>query len=167
VAFFGGLGGLALPVAVILLAAGALVDGFILLGLATALLVLCLVGLRREPHMPAARLILQALDRLRSLAALTVVTVRASVGAAVNLLRIRHRRRQLDSELDDRMAPLGEAVYREDQQRAQALKRQAAELEHELDEAQREATSVIGHARREIEQERAALEPTQALPRVR
>jgi len=154
VPLLGGLGVLALLVAVVLLAGPSVVGGLVLGVLAIALLTLFLAGVRREPD---------AIDRSRSLARLGAVTIRALGRAAVDLLRIRRRQHRLRGQLRGRLQPLGEAVYRDDQRRAEALKQQAAQLEEELRETQLEASGVIASTKHEIERERAMAAPTQRL----
>jgi hypothetical protein len=160
-------GGLALVLAVVLLAAGALIGG--LLGLAVALAALGLFagGVRREPDAPAADHTLRAAGRVRALAWLAAVTGRASAGASWELLRIRRRQHALRRELKATLAPLGEAVHRGDDERADALKLTAAALEQQLDETKRAASEVIAATRRELERQRTGIEPTEALPRSR
>ena len=163
VPLLGGLGVLALLVAVVLLAGPSVVGGLVLGVLAIALLTLFLAGVRREPDAPFGRLTLRAIDRSRSLARLGAVTIRALGRAAVDLLRIRRRQHRLRGQLRGRLQPLGEAVYRDDQRRAEALKQQAAQLEEELRETQLEASGVIASTKHEIERERAMAAPPQRL----
>lgn len=159
----GGLGVLALLAAIALLATGSLVAGLIVLGLAVALLTLFAGGVRRHPYEPLARLTLTAADRLRALTRFLAVTARAWGRAGLDLLRIRHRRHRLRRELNASLAPLGEAVHHDDHPRAEALKGQAADLQQKLAETEREASATVASARQEIERERTAIEPTQAL----
>lgn len=163
VPLLGALGTVALVVAIVLLAAGSLVGGLILLGLALALLTLFRAGVKSEPDAPTARLTLRTVDRCRSLARLAAVTIRASARAGLQLLQIRRRRRRLRSDLQHRLKPLGEAVHENDEHRVQVLKQQAAELDERLDETEREASAAISAALTEIKLERATSQPTQAL----
>lgn len=163
VPLLGGLGALGLLLAVILLAAGSLVAGLILLGITVALFTLFSAGVRREPDVPAARLAIRTASRISALAGLIAVAVRAWARAGLALIRIRVRQQRLRGRLKANLAPLGEAVHRDDERRAQALKRQAAELEQKLDETSREASNVIAGARREIQGERATIAPTEPL----
>jgi hypothetical protein len=159
------LGGLTLVISIILLAGGSLVGGLILLGIGAALVVLFIGGVRREPDAPVASVTLRAAGRLREVLALVVVGARAWARAGVDLVRIRHRRMRLRSELRAGLAPLGEAVHENDEPRAQALKQQAALLEQELDHTDRAASAAIAAARHEIDRERAISEPTEVLSR--
>jgi multidrug resistance efflux pump len=163
VPLLGGAGSVALLVAIMLLASGALVAGLILLVLAIVLLALFVGGVRREPETPTARLTLMAAHRSGTLARLCVVTIRARGRAGADLLRIRRRQHQLRSELKASLAPLGEAVHHDDQPRAQALKEKARELEQALSQTEHEASLAIAAARQEIERERATSAATEAL----
>jgi hypothetical protein len=162
----GGLAALTLVAAIILLATGSLVAGLILLGLAVALLTLFAGGVRRHPEEPSARLTLTAADRLRALTRFVAVTARAWGRASLDLLRIHGRRHRLRRELNASLAPLGKAVHQDDRQSAEALKRQTADLEQKLQATEREARAAVAAARQEIDYERKAIEPTEALRRV-
>lgn len=163
VPLLGGLGGLALLLAIILFALGSLVGGLVLLALAIALLTLFAGGVRRDPDAPAAGLTLRAAARARSQRELVAVRGRTWASAGIELLRIRRRQHQLRAELKGSLTPLGEAIHRDEHERAQALKQEAAELEHKLEETERQAAAAIAAARHEIEERRRAIEPTQAL----
>jgi hypothetical protein len=165
VPLLGALAALALMLAIVLLAAGSLVAGLILLALAIASFTLFGGGVRREPDAPAGRLVLRTAYRARALAGLIAVAVRAWARAALDLIRIRGRQQRLRRNLKANLAPLGEAVHQDDQQRAQELKQKAAEIDQQLSEAERDASAVIAEARQQIERERSTIEPTQALAR--
>lgn len=161
VPLLGALGGGALFVAVILLASGSLAAGLVILAIALVCLVLFSGGIRREPEAPGASPALRATTRVRALAGLAAVTARACARAGLDLMRIHRRRALLRTQLKANLAPLGEAVHRDDQTRAHALKQHAAELEQELGQTERDAAAVVDAARRQIELERTAGEPTE------
>ncbi|HJS93171.1 MAG TPA: hypothetical protein VJ741_02835 [Solirubrobacteraceae bacterium] len=165
VPLLGALAALALLLAIILLAVGSLVAGLIMLGIAVASFSLFAGGVRREPDAPAGRVVLRTTHRARALAGLIAVALRAWARAALDLIRIRGRQQRLRRSLKANLAPLGEAVHQDDQQRAQALKQKAAEIDQQLTQAERDASAVIVEARRQIEHERSTIEPTQALAR--
>lgn len=167
VPLLGGLGSLALLAAIILLASASIVGGLVLLGLAAVFLTLFLTGARREPDAPAAQLTLRTIDRFGSLARCSAVATRAWARAGVDLARIRRRQRRLRGELKRRLGPLGEAVHRDDQRRAEELKRQTAALERELGESQREVSAVIASARHEIDDARTRFALTERLARMK
>jgi ABC-type Fe3+/spermidine/putrescine transport system ATPase subunit len=60
------------------------------------------------------------------------------------------------------MAPLGEAVHRGDQPRADALARRALKLERELELLDGEASRLTAEAREDIANERATIQPTRS-----
>jgi hypothetical protein len=163
VPLLGGGGSVALLVATILFVSGSPVGGAIVVGLSFALLTLFFSAAERQPETQTARVARIAVDRVRSLLRVATVTALARARVGVGLLRIRRRQRRIRSQLQRRLEPLGEAVYQGDHRRADLLKQQAAELERKLDEAELEASVVIGAARTEIGRERATAEPTQAL----
>jgi hypothetical protein len=163
VPLLGGVGSVALFAAIILFASGSSVGGLIVLSLSYVLLMFFFSAVKREPDTQTARFARTVVDRVRSLLTLAAVTAGAWSRAGLGLLRIRRRRLRLRSELQDRLKPLGEAVYRGDHQLAEVLKEQAAELERKLGETELEASAVRGAARKEIDREHATVQPTQAL----
>ena len=161
VPLLGAMAALSLVIAIVLLAAGSLAGGLILVGLAVALFVMFLAAVGREPDAPAAQLTLRVADRSGSQARLAAVSARAWARAGLELLRIRTHQYRLRSELQHHLKPLGQAVHQDDQQRAEALKQQAAELEQKLSESERQASALIRSARKQIERERAPDRPTE------
>jgi hypothetical protein len=162
VPLLGGLCAITLALGVAFVAVGVPVPGFILLGAAVALFALFAGGVRRDPDAPVARLVLRLTDRTRSAARLAGVAVRAWLRAAVALLWLRGRRLRLRRELKANLAPLGEAVHRDDRRRARALKHKAVEIERELSETERQAAAARAAARSQIEREQATVQPTRA-----
>ena len=163
----GALGAVACLIAIVLFAAGAWIDGMILLGISLALVTLFVSAVRREPDSQLALLTRATVDRSRSLARLAAISARASSRAALHLVSIRRRRRHLRHELRDRLAPLGEAVCHGDELRAKALKAQVSELERALRATEQEASAAVGGARQKIKHERATSERTQPLSAAR
>jgi hypothetical protein len=160
----GGLGTLALVSAIVLFAVGGWTGGVVVLALGGGVMALFRSATRHEPDSMVARLASRTVTRARAMAGFTAVRVRASAGALLQLGRIRRRRRGLRKALQSQLMPLGEAVYRDEHERADSLKAQARELELALERAEREAAAVVRAAREEIERERATVQPTQALP---
>ena len=157
----------ALALALALLIGGHLIAAIVLLVVAVVLGGFLRFGIRHEPRSEVARASLRASDRTRSRARLAVVAVRAWSGAAAEIVRERGRELRLRYRLRDQLRPLGEAVYRDQPERAEAIKAQAAALERELLDRRREAAAAVGAARGAIERERALIEPTESLPRQR
>ena len=163
VTLLGGLGTLSFLLGLVLLGSGSVITGLVLLVLAGALASLFVAGVRRDPDAPAARATRRALGRARSWAGLGSVGGRASTRAGVEWLRLRRREHRLRRELNATLTPLGEAVHRDEAERAEALRRRAAELEQSLGETKRASSAALAAARDEIEHERRTVEPTEAL----
>jgi hypothetical protein len=160
VPLLGAVGAVALLAAIVLLAAGAIVGGLVVLMLAVPLLGLFAGGVMREPDAPVAGRSLQLLRRIRSLAAFLAVGVRTEGRAGVGVARVRSRQHQLRRELKATMAPLGEAVHHGDQPQADALAWRAKKLERELEQLDEEASRLAATARDEMASERATIQPT-------
>jgi hypothetical protein len=158
-----GLGVISLLLGIVLLSMGALVSGAVVLILAIALLMLLRFAVRREPEAPLARAIGQGIDRGWSGWELAGLRVRTGLRAAVELARIRARQARLRNQLRGQLRPLGEAVHREDHQRAAVLKQRAREIEQELRTHEGDALAVAEAARRRIRRERAASQPTEVI----
>jgi hypothetical protein len=163
-ALLGGFAALALVAAIVLFAVGLWIVGIVALGLAGGSIALFWPAIRHEPGSRTARLTSRAVSRARATARFTAVRAWAWGRAGLQLGRIRRRRRRLRKALQSQLTPLGEAVYRDERERAASLKAQARELEHALERAEHEASAVLSAARQEIARERATAQPTQALP---
>jgi hypothetical protein len=163
VPLLGLVGLVALVTAIVLLAAGAIVGGLVVLMLAVPLLGLFAGGVMREPNAPAASRSIQLIHRIRSLAGFLAAGVRTEGRAGVGLARVRSRQHQLRRELKATMAPLGEAVHRRDQPQADALAWRARKLERELEQLDDEASRLAAAARDRMATERATIQPTRTL----
>jgi hypothetical protein len=153
-----------LLVAVLLFALAGWVGGIIVLcfGLATA--VLFLAAARSAPEAPLARRTLSAEARICAVTRLLAVGLRVWTRAGIQLLQFRARRRRLRRELEQRLAPLGEAVHRGDDTRAERIRAQAGEIERALQANHRASSAVITGARGEFERERDAAGSTRVIP---
>jgi hypothetical protein len=166
-ALIGGLGAVTLILAIVMFAAGSWVAGIVLLVITGALLWAFLAAARRHPEAPAASGALAAADRVGSLLRLVIVGGAVSARAGLRLVGVRRRRYQLRHQLHAQLQPLGEAVYQGDDQRARAIKAQARRLEHALAQTERASADLLSGIRRELADERAAVEATTPLPRER
>ena len=110
---------------------------------------------------------MRAGNRVRALSGLAAVGARALARPGLELARIRLRQARVRRELKAGLAPLGDAVRQGDQGRADALKRSATEMEHELGQLEREASAAVAAARGAFAREQATLEPTRRLPPTR
>jgi hypothetical protein len=158
------LGGLAaglLLVAVILFAVGSWVPALFMLGVSAALVALLVVALEQEPDARSARLAIRVAARARGWARFGAVTIRVWSRTGLQLARLRGQRLRLRTAFRQRLKPLGDAVYREDQGRAEVLKAQASDLSQALRAADAEAAKVLGAARERVERERVAREESE------
>lgn len=150
-----------LVIALSLLIIGSWIAGILFLagsGLAAGLF---LVAIRREPDEQASRLAVSAAGRADGFARLTAVTLRASTREGLELAKLWARRRRLRFELRRQLAPLGEAVHRDENDRVERLKAQADELDQALRETDLRASEAIAALRGQIERERATSQSTQ------
>jgi type IV secretory pathway TrbD component len=159
-----GLSGGVLVLAVVLFAIGAWIAGLVFLALSATAAGLFLAAVRHEPDSHSARLANVARNRTNAFSRLIGVTIRAALRAGVELAGAWQRRQRLRLELRRRLAPLGEAVYRDDLGQAERLKAQARELDEALHEADRRRARAMAALRERIEQERATTQSTEALP---
>lgn len=150
-------------VGAILLLTGTVIAGLVLMALTVASTALFRVATQHDPNSHAARLATIAEDRARGRARLAAATGRAWSRAAPELVRIRARQQRLNRELNSRLAPLGDAVHRGDDQRVQSLKEEADRLEHAIEQAEHEASAVREALEQDVERERAPIVATQAL----
>ena len=164
VALLAGLQTAALIATVVLFAVGAWAVGVALLAITLAMLALFVAGARRQPEAPLSRLMLNGADRVGSFLRRIAVSGRAWMRAAVRLLRVRQRRQRLRHELHRQLEPLGEAVYRGDDQRARALKAQARRIERALAETDHERAALLEDMHEQLADERAAVQATAPLP---
>lgn len=155
---------LALVLAVVLVAVGAWPAGILLLACAVVLVALLLVAVDREPEDPAAQAATLAADRARSKTRLIGVAARAWSRAGLAVVRFRQRRYHLRWRLRRQLQPLGEAAYRGDEERVEALRSKARQMEDALRQAERDTAAAVEAARVEIERERGFSQPTQSLP---
>jgi hypothetical protein len=156
---------LALVLALALLVAGDPIPAIVLLVITVVLGAFVRTGIRRDPESRLARGWRAAADRFGSRARVVAVAIRAWSTAAAQLVLVRAGRLRLRRQLREQLTPLGEAVYRDQPERVQAIKASAGALERELLESQRKDAVLVGAARDAIDRERALAGPTEALPR--
>ena len=153
-----------LVIALVLLALGSWIAGILFLAVSAVAAGLFVVAIRREPDEQTSRLAATAADRADGLARLAAVGVSASTRAGIEWARLWGRRRRLRYELSRRLGPLGEAVHRDDQERAEHLKAQADELDRALAGTDRRAADAIAALRKQIKRERATTQGTELIP---
>ena len=160
-----GASALALLVGVVLLVSGDPIPAIVLLLITGVLAAFVRTGIERDPASRVGRAWRLASARIHTQARLVAVSIRAWSAAAAQLVRVRLRRLRLRRQLREQLRPLGEAVYRNQPQRARAIKAHAEAVERELLDSQREDAALVGAAREAIDRERAPAQPTEALPR--
>lgn len=158
-----GLAGITFVCAIVMLIAGSWAAGIVLLATSVTEVGLFRVAAAREPDSGGARVARGAARRTDGMVRLSSVMVRASTHTGVELARLWHRRQLRRLQLRRRLTPLGEAVYRDDQGRADQLKAQAHELERELEEADQRAAAAKAALRAKIRRERVPVHGTQRL----
>lgn len=154
---------LGLALTLVLLITGHLIAAIVLFVLTIVLGVFLRTGIRHEPDSEISRASVRANDRTRSRLHVGTVAARAWSRAAPSLVRARWRELRLRRLLRGQLQPLGEAVYRNEAERAEAIKAQAAALERELVASRRKADAAVAAARGEIARERALVGPTESL----
>jgi type IV secretory pathway TrbD component len=154
----------ALVLAIVTFALGSWIAGLIFMVIAATAACLFVVAVRREPDSQSARLATTAADRADGLIRLTAVRIRAWSRGVIELARIWRERRRLRAQFKRRLAPLGEAIYRDDPARAEQLKAQAEQFDHAIQEADRRASTTLAALHKRIEQERVPAQRTERLP---
>jgi hypothetical protein len=151
----------------VLFATGVWIGGVILLAAGLASGALLASAIRHEPSSGIARMARKALTRAGGFATFALRASLTWASALVSLADIRRRRHRLRRELRGQLAPLGEAVHRQDRARAERLKAHAAQLDQAVEEADRQAEAVLDRTRQEVREERSTVEATETLPRLR
>ena len=157
----------ALVLAIVLLAAGYLAVGTVVFGLAVVLAGLFVVTASRDPRSALGRTILSTSANMRAQARLAGVSLSAWSAAGREVVRLRRERWLLESELRRRLAQLGEAVHRDEDERAAELKAEAHALSAELDRRDRELSAALRSAHRRVDGERLASQRTGVFPAAR
>lgn len=163
VPFLGGLALALLAFSIVMMAGADWVIGIVLLLLSALLAALFLTGLRQEPESASARFLRRMHGRIGGSVGFAMSAGRTWLAAIGEVVRIRLRRARLRRELRNRLAPLGEAVHRDDEANASLLKARTAELQRELERAQRRETAVLGAAREELQRARVPVQSTEVM----
>jgi len=161
-----GIGVGALTLAILLLAIGHFVWGFILFILAAFVLAAFVSQTRRLPGEAStvAKASLEALDAVRARAGAAVETVAAQRSARIELAGLRRELSELASVRSDRLRELGEVVYEGDKAATRELKKQMQELDDEIKAKEEQMTEVTLEANERIGRAQLHVQPTQVLP---
>jgi hypothetical protein len=149
--------------AIVALVAGRWMLGLVLLAPMLALLVLFYGAARNDRTSAVARTAIRATDRARGWAGFGGRSVRAWTGAGRDILRLRSEARALQRERARVRLELGDAAYREDEATSTALRSRMHEIDDELAERERARTATVARARRRVEDEHRAVQPTRQL----
>ena len=151
----------ALAVAIVVLASGALVAGLIWIAAGAVLIALALDASRRWPASTLPRLAVRAADGAGRHFGLARVTAGAWGEASRRIVSMRHEIRALRSEREQRVAELGEAAYREDQNEMQRLRERIAAIEQRIEACEREMDEALAGARERVKKEKVSVRPTE------
>lgn len=148
---------------VLLLASGHWVAGLVLLVVAAGLGALFVSAARRLPEGRLARVTVGVSNEARWRAGFAWVSLSSWSRASREVVRLRGLQRRLRREQAELIRALGEAVYREDDGRAQALKAEARACGQQIEECAQELAYALATARARVGRERVAIQPTQVL----
>ena len=97
---------------------------------------------------------LTAAERARSRRDLLTTTLQVWSRTALELLRLRRRRQRLRSALRGSLRPLGEAVYRDDEQATAALKDELRRLDESAERKEAEVGEIATATRKRLQEAR-------------
>jgi hypothetical protein len=166
-ALLGALSGVALLLSIVLYAVGDLAAGTVAFVLAVVLAGLFVVTATRDPRSALGRAVLGASAGMRAQARLAGVSLSAWSGAGREAVRLRRERWLLESRLRHVLRQLGEAVHRDEDERAAELKAEASALTAELERCDRELTAARRRAQRRVAGERLTSQRTGVFPAAR
>jgi hypothetical protein len=150
---------------VVLLGLGHWISGAVLLVVAACFGVVFSGAARQLPDDRTAQGTFRAADKVRARMRLAGVSAVSWTRAGSAVVRLRLEQRRLRREQRGRIHALGEAVYREDDEAAAALKAEAAELGDRVERSEREALLARASASERVEHERSVAGATQILRR--
>ena len=158
-----GLALVTLVVGVFALVFGRWIAGIVLLVVGAALWWFFTWTARRLPDGRMAHLATAASDAARSRAGFAWVSVSSWSGAGLKVLRLQRARRGLLREQSVLVHALGEAVFRDEDQRAEQLKQEARACADRIEENEKELRLALATARERVSKERATIQPTERL----
>ena len=154
---------LALVLAVVLLALGHWIAGIVLLVAGVALGRFVVWTARQLPEQRVAQLAVAASNAASGRAGFAKVSVSSWLSANRELLRVRTLQRRLVREQRALIHALGEAVFRDDAERAEQLKADARACGERIEEHERNLRLALEAARERVSRERVAIQPTEQL----
>ena len=155
------LAGVALTLAVILLATGRWPLGLILLGASLLLLLLFVEAARRRPAGPVARSTAEALDAFRARAGVAADSLATRGRAARGAITLRRELRRMAVLRAQLLFELGDAVYRGDEQGTKEAREQVKELDELAGRREAEMEAVVAEAQQRLRRRRLEAQPTE------
>lgn len=145
--------------------AGSWLLGVALLAPALALLVLFYGAALRDSSSRVARVAVTAVRRLRAWAGFGWEYLGAWTGAGRSVVRLKRESRALRRERERVRIALGDAAYLEDEAGVNALRSRLREIDDGLAAREEEQAAILERARRRVEDEHLAVQPTRRVPR--
>lgn len=155
------LGCLLLAAAVLVLAAGSAVAAIVLAALAAATFVLFYGAAERDPDSTVVRTLFTSGRRVRGWTVFGKESAGAWALATRDVARLRTESRALRRERKRTLFALGEAAYEENTALAGALRLRLKEIDEGLGARQEARIASLANARRRVQDERVAVQPTQ------
>jgi hypothetical protein len=147
---------------IVVLFAGSAIAAIVLLAFAAASFVLFLGAAERDPADPVARRVLSSSRRARGWASFGSHSVRAWTTAGRDLARLQTESRSLRKERKRALYALGDAAYREEAAGVESLRTRLREIDEALLAQRKARDASVAKARRQVEEEHAAVQPTQS-----
>jgi hypothetical protein len=155
------LAGISLTLAIVLFATGRWPVGLVLAGLTVLLALTFVETARRRPLGSGPRATADALEGFRDRAGAAAGAVATRGVAASRLLALRRERLRLERERSGLLFRLGEAVYRDDEQATERVRRELEELDRLVTDKEGQMEAVVEGARGRIERRRLEVQPTE------
>jgi hypothetical protein len=155
------LAGVALTLAVVLLATGRWPLGLILLGASVLLVLLFLEAVRRRPTGPVARSTAEALDAFRARAGVAADSLATRGRAARRVITLRRELQRMAVVRAQLLFELGDAVYRGDEQATETAREQVKELDELAAQREAEMEAVVARAQERLQRRRLEIQPTE------
>jgi hypothetical protein len=155
------LAGIALALAVLLLATGRWPLGLILLGASVLLALLFIEAARRRPAGPVARSTAEALDAFQARAGLAADALATRGRTARQVIALRRELQRMAVVRAQILFELGDAVYRGDEQGTEKARKQAKELDELAVQREAEMEAVVAQAQERLQRRRLEVQPTE------
>jgi len=157
------LGGVLLIASVIALIAGSVIAAIVLLAFGVAAFVFFYDAARRNPADPVARRVFSSAHHLRGWAGFVRTSTLAWAHALRDVVRLRREARSLRRQREPTLRSLGDAAYREDEPAATELRERLRQIDEELAKRAADQAQALAAARKQIDEEHEAAQPTQSL----